>query len=43
MKILVTGANGFIGSSLIKKLVEEGVAVVAVDLSFAVSRLPDRN
>lgn len=40
-KVIVTGANGFIGSSLIKKLVEEGVAVVAVDLSFAVSRLPE--
>lgn len=40
-KVVVTGANGFIGSSLIKKLVEEGVAVVAVDLSFAVSRLPE--
>lgn len=40
-KVIVTGANGFIGSSLIKKLVEEGVAVVAVDLSFAESRLPE--
>lgn len=39
--VIVTGANGFIGSSLIKKLVEQGVAVVAVDLSFAVSRLPE--
>ena len=39
--VIVTGANGFIGSSLIKKLVDEGVAVVAVDLSFAVSRLPE--
>lgn len=40
-KVVVTGANGFIGSSLIKKLVEEEVSVVAVDLSFAVSRLPE--
>ena len=40
-KVIVTGANGFIGSSLIKKLVDERVAVVAVDLSFAVSRLPE--
>ena len=42
-KVIVTGANGFIGSSLIKKLVEQGVAVVAVDLSFAVSRLPENS
>lgn len=42
-KVVVTGANGFIGSSLIKKLVEEGVSVVAVDLSFAVSRLPENS
>lgn len=40
-KVIVTGANGFIGSSLIKKFVEQGVAVVAVDLSFTVSRLPE--
>lgn len=40
-KVIVTGANGFIGSSLIKKLVEKRVEVVAVDLSFAVSRLPE--
>ena len=40
-RVVVTGANGFIGSSLIKKMVKEGVAVVAVDLSFAVSRLPE--
>lgn len=40
-KVIVTGANGFIGSSLIKKLVEKGIAVVAVDLSFAVSHLPE--
>ena len=40
-KVIVTGANGFIGSSLIKTLVEKGVEVVAVDLSFAVSRLPE--
>jgi nucleoside-diphosphate-sugar epimerase len=40
-KVIVTGANGFIGSSLIKNLVEGGVAVVAVDLSFAASRLPE--
>lgn len=39
-KAIVTGANGFIGSSLIRKLIEKGIDVVAVDLSFAASRLP---
>ena len=40
-KVIVTGANGFIGSSLIKRLVEENVQVVAIDISFKVSRLPE--
>lgn len=40
-KVIVTGANGFIGSSLIKVLVNNGVVVVAVDLSFAGNRLPE--
>ncbi len=38
--VIVTGANGFIGSSLVKKLVMNHVRVVAVDLSFAKSKLP---
>lgn len=38
--VIVTGANGFIGSSLIKKLIEKGISVVALDISFAASRLP---
>lgn len=41
--VIVTGANGFIGSSLIKKLIENSVNVVAVDMSFAVSKLPESN
>lgn len=40
-QVIVTGANGFIGSSLIKRLVSNGVAVVALDITFAVSRLPE--
>lgn len=40
-RVIVTGANGFIGSSLIKKLVEKGIEVVAVDMSFALPRLPE--
>lgn len=39
-KVIVTGANGFIGSSLIKKLVANNVEVVAVDITFAGDRLP---
>ena len=39
--VIVTGANGFIGSSLIKKLVENGIKVVAVDISFASPRIPE--
>ncbi|MCD8013663.1 MAG: NAD(P)-dependent oxidoreductase [Lachnospiraceae bacterium] len=42
-KVIVTGANGFIGSSLIKRLVEENVYVLAIDLSFKASRLPESN
>lgn len=39
--VIVTGGNGFIGSSLIKKLVSNGVNVVAVDRTFTGNRLPD--
>lgn len=38
---IVTGANGFIGSSLIKILINKGVKVLAVDMSFALPRLPE--
>lgn len=39
-KIIVTGANGFIGSSLIKKMIANNVEVVAVDITFVGDRLP---
>ena len=39
-KVIVTGANGFIGSSLIKKLIDNSVQVIAIDLTFACNRLP---
>lgn len=39
--VIVTGGNGFIGSSLIKKLVANGIKVVAVDKTFQGERLPD--
>ena len=35
MKILVTGANGYIGSKVIKELCDEGVNVIATDISCA--------
>jgi len=40
-KVIVTGANGFIGSSLIKKLVANHIEVVAIDISFAAPRIPN--
>lgn len=39
--VIVTGANGFIGSSLVKKLVSKGIKVLAVDCSFEPDKLPD--
>lgn len=42
-KVIVTGANGFIGSSLIKRLVDENIQVLAIDISFKDSRLPESN
>lgn len=41
--VIVTGGNGFIGSSLIKKLVANGIKVIAVDIAFNDDRLPDSN
>lgn len=40
-RVIITGANGFIGSSLVKKMIDHGVEVVAVDLSFATPQFPD--
>ena len=39
--VIVTGANGFIGSSLIKKLIQKDIKVVAIDISFDDLRLPE--
>ena len=39
--VIVTGANGFIGSSLIKKFIENNIHVLAIDISFDNSRLPE--
>jgi nucleoside-diphosphate-sugar epimerase len=40
--ILVTGANGFIGQHLVKKLVEEGYTVKAFDISKPKDELSDK-
>lgn len=41
--VIVTGANGFIGSSLIKLLIEKEINVYALDISFNNSKLPNSN
>ena len=38
MRAIVTGANGFVGSALVKKLIKEGHEVLAIDISFAKPR-----
>lgn len=40
MKILVTGANGYLGSGITKALVEKGTEVIATD--FAVDRIDEK-
>ena len=39
--VIVTGANGFIGSTLVNNLLKNGAKVVAIDISFAAPRIPD--
>lgn len=39
--VIVTGSNGFIGRSLVKRLIEKGTHVVALDLSFTNCKLPE--
>ena len=41
--VIVTGANGFIGSSLIRKLIDKNTRVIALDISFANTKLPESN
>ena len=40
MRAIVTGANGFVGSTLIKKLIENNIEVFAIDVSFSINHLP---
>lgn len=37
---IITGANGFIGSSLVKKLISKDIKVLAIDCSFTFDKLP---
>lgn len=39
-KVLVTGANGFLGSLLVKKLAENGIEVIAADMAGCNSNIP---
>lgn len=39
--VIVTGANGFIGSTLIKKLIANNVHVIAIDVNFDGNRIPE--
>lgn len=40
-KVIITGANGFIGSTLLKRLLDSGVYIVAIDVVFSKERVPD--
>ena len=35
-RVIVTGANGFIGGTLVNNLLKKGVKVVAIDITFAI-------
>lgn len=40
-RVIVTGANGFLGSALIDKLTQNGIEVVAISRSFSTSSIQD--
>lgn len=40
-KVIITGANGFIGSSLVKRMLKSEVEVYAIDIDFSHNRLPE--
>lgn len=42
-KVIVTGANGFVGSSLVKKLLVEGVEVISIDLPNCSNNIPSES
>ena len=40
---IVTGANGFLGSALVRELIKDNIHVVALGISFENSKLPESN
>ena len=40
-KALVTGANGFVGSALVKELIANGIEVIALDREGCNNNIPD--
>lgn len=40
-KVIVTGANGFVGSALVKELIKQNVEVIALDLEGHSNNLPE--
>lgn len=40
-KVVITGANGFIGSSLVKRILKADVEIFAIDINFGVCHLPE--
>lgn len=40
-KVIITGANGFVGGALTKELVSKGIEVIALDLEGHTNNLPD--
>ena len=40
-KVIVSGANGFVGGALVKELTAHGIQVIALDLEGHTDNLPD--
>lgn len=39
--VIITGANGFIGSSLLRLLILQNIRIIAIDVSFSQDRVPN--